>query len=205
MNHPIRSLIALVTLVVIPLLPAHGQEAAPQSLRPGDQIRISVWRDTAYSGEFAVAANGTILHPLYREIQVAGLSMPAVEDRIRTFLLKYQTNPQFVVQGLVRIVVGGEVRSPNVYTVPLETTVTQAIAIAGGLTERGNLRKVKLARDRQETALDLTQPTSEAGLIQIRSGDQVLVGRASIPFVTYIAPVASTIAALTAILSLALR
>jgi protein involved in polysaccharide export with SLBB domain len=70
------------------------------------------------SGDFTVAANGTINHPLYREVQVTGIPMSAVEDRLRTFLARYATNPQFVVLPLVKIIVGGEVRNPNVFSVP---------------------------------------------------------------------------------------
>lgn len=205
MNYPIRSLIAFVSLVAFPLLATRGQEPAPQGLRPGDQIRISVWKAPELSGDFTISSDGTILHPLYREVQVTGLTMPAVEERIRTFLQRYQTTPQFVVQGLVKIVVGGEVRAPNVYSVPPETTVAQAIATAGGPTERGSLQKVKVIRDRQEIRLDLTRFDSEATLIQIRSGDQVLLGRASTPAVTYITPIASGVAAVAAILSIVLR
>lgn len=205
MNPRIRSLIALVALLATPAIPARGQDASPSGLRPGDQIRISVWKSPELSGDFLIAANGTILHPLYRDVQVTGLTMAAVEDRIRTFLQKYQTTPQFVVQPLVRIVVGGEVRTPNVYSVPPETTLSQAIATAGGPTERGSLEKVRLIREQRETIVDLTRADSEAAMIQIRSGDQVLVGRGSTPAISYIGPVASSIAAVAAILSIIIR
>ncbi|HLE56049.1 MAG TPA: polysaccharide biosynthesis/export family protein, partial [Rhodothermia bacterium] len=76
---------------------AQAQSAGgPQALNPGDQIRIMVWRNPELSGDFTVAANGTVNHPLYREVQVTGISMSAVEDRLRTFLARYTTNPQFV-------------------------------------------------------------------------------------------------------------
>ena len=40
--------------------------SSSQNLNPGDQVRIVVWRKAEFSGDFAVAANGTIAHPLYR-------------------------------------------------------------------------------------------------------------------------------------------
>ncbi|MEO7501028.1 MAG: polysaccharide biosynthesis/export family protein, partial [Gemmatimonadaceae bacterium] len=55
----------------------------PQTLNPGDQIRIVVWRNPELSGDFTVAANGTLNHPLYREIQVTGIPLTAVEERLR--------------------------------------------------------------------------------------------------------------------------
>jgi protein involved in polysaccharide export with SLBB domain len=205
MNHRRRSLVALIAVIVTPLLSVPSQEPSSQTLEPGDQVRISVWKNTELSGDFTIARDGTILHPLYRDVKVTGLPMSVVEDRIRTFLQTYQTNPQFIVQPLVRIIVGGEVRTPNVYSVPPETTVAQAIATAAGLTERGNLEKVILIRDRRQRRLDLTRVDSDVAMIQIRSGDQILVGRASPPIINYLGPVASTIAAAAAILSIALK
>ncbi len=170
----------------------------PQGLAPGDQIRITVWRKPEMSCDCTVAGNGTIIHPLYREVQVIGVPLTTVEDRLRTFLARYEQNPQFVIQPLVKIVVGGEVRTPNIYSVPPETTIAQAIAIAGGPTERGVLREVKVIRDRQEIKMDISRPDSDAGVLQIRSGDQILIGRRGRSALEYIAPVTSTIAAATA-------
>ncbi len=174
-------------------------------LSPGDQLVITVWRKPELSCECIVAANGTVIHPLYREVNVTGATLPVVEERLRTFLTRYEQNPQFVIQPLVRIIVGGEIRTPNIYTVPPETTIAQAVAIAGGPTERGRLEKIKIIRDRQEIALDLSRPDSDAAILQIRSGDQILIGRRGISAREIVGPVASTIAAVAGIVGIFLR
>jgi protein involved in polysaccharide export with SLBB domain len=180
-------------------------DAVPQGLAPGDQIRIVVWRKPEMSCDCTVAGNGTIIHPLYREVQVTGLPMSTVEDRLRTFLARYEQNPQFVIQPLVKIIVGGEVRTPNIYSVPPETTIAQAIAIAGGPTDRGVLREVKVIRDRNEIKMDISRPDSDAGVLQIRSGDQILIGRRGRSTLEYISPITSSIAAIAAIVSIITR
>jgi polysaccharide export outer membrane protein len=182
---------------------SQGQTSeVPQGLAPGDQIRITVWRKPEMSCDCTVAGNGTIIHPLYRDVQVIGVPLTTVEERLRTFLARYEQNPQFVIQPLVKIVVGGEVRTPNIYSVPPETTIAQAIAIAGGPTERGVLREVKIIRDRQEIKMDISRPDSDAGVLQIRSGDQILIGRRGRSALEYISPVTSSIAAIAAIISI---
>ena len=183
----------------------NAQEPAGAALTPGDVIRVVVWKNPDLSGDFIIAGNGTISHPLYREVQVTGLSMAGVEERIRTFLLKYQTTPQFVLQPLVRIVVGGEVRTPNVYSVPPETTITQAIALAGGTTERASLANVRVIRDRQEIRMDLRRPEADVAALQIRSGDQILVARGRPSLLNILGPVTSTIAATAAVISIVIR
>jgi polysaccharide export outer membrane protein len=183
-----------------------AQSSDPSSsLSPGDQIRISVFRKPELSGDFTIAGNGTVIHPLYREVQVTGVPLSEVETRIRAFLVKYETNPQFVIQPLVKVVVGGEVRTPNIYMVPPETTIAQAIALAGGPTERGKITDVRVIRDRQEIRVDVSKPDSDAQVLQIRSNDQILVGRRSTPVREYLGAVTSTIAAVAAITSLFLR
>ena len=194
--------------VAAPMSTAQSQETespAVQGLNPGDVIRIVVWRREEFSGEFPVSANGTIVHPLYRELQVTGVPLATVEERLRTFLTRYETNPQFVIQPLVRIIVGGEVRTPNILSVPPGTTLTQAIALAGGPSERGNIRDVRVYRAGSEVRIDLSKPETNAGLIQIRSGDQIVVGRRGTPLLQIISPVTSTIAAAAAIASIFAR
>jgi polysaccharide export outer membrane protein len=176
--------------------------ASLSGLNPGDQVRIAVWRNPEFSGDFIVAPNGTISHPLYREIQVVGVPLTTVEDRLRVFLTKYIANPQFVIQPLMKIIVGGEVRSPNVYSVPPETTIAQAIALAGGPTERGNPQKLRIIRDGQEIPIDLTRADSDVARLQIRSGDQILMPRRSARFRDYVAPVLSGAAALAAVVNI---
>ena len=181
---------------------AQSAPDVPSSLNPGDQIRIVVWRKPELSGDFPIAANGTVAHPLYREVQVTGLPMATVEERLRTFLLRYEANPQFVIQPLVRIVVGGEVRTPNIFTVPPETTIAQAIALAGGPTERGDLKRVHVIRERQDIQMDISRADSDVTTLLIRSGDQILINRRSRGAIEYLGPITSSIAAIAAIISI---
>jgi polysaccharide export outer membrane protein len=200
-----RFFLAMIGLVTASA--GHAQSAPDPSagLNPGDQIRIVVWRKPELSGDFAIAANGTIAHPLYREVQVTGLSMSAMEERLRAFLSRYETSPQFVVQPLLKVIVGGEVRTPNIFSVPPETTIAQAIALAGGPTDRGELRKVHVIRERQDILMDISRPESEVSSLTIRSGDQILVSRKGRSPLEWIGPVASSIAAAAALIGLVVR
>ena len=202
MNRFVPALIAVLALLPFQ---AGAQETSAGGLAPGDQIRIIVWRNPELSGDFFVAADGTVTHPIYREVQVTGVPMATVEERLRIFLTRYTTNPQFVVMALVKIVVGGEVRGPNLYSVPPQTTITQAIALAGGVTESANLRKVRIFRDGQEIVVDLTRADEKTGLLQIRSGDQILISRNRNIFRDVVGPVASMMGLLVGIANIFIR
>ena len=208
MKFLLRTLLILSALSVMPLDKAIAQGTEPpavQGLNPGDMIKIIVWRREEFSGEFPVAANGTIVHPLYRELQVTGVPLATVEERLRAFLTRYETNPQFVIQPLVRIIVGGEVRGGGILSVPPGTTVAQAIALGGGVSDQAQVRDVRIFRGGTEAKIDLSRPDSEARNIQIRSGDQIVVGRKRPSPLTIISPITSSIAAAAAIASLFLR
>jgi len=201
MSRILKSLLLIAGLVATATASAQTG-ASVEGLSPGDQVRIMVWRNTELSGDFTVAANGTLMHPLYREVQVTGIPISAVEDRLRTFLARYTTNPQFVISPLVKVVVSGEVRTPNVLAVPPETTVAQAIVLAGGPTAAAQLGHVRLIRDRQEIKIDLRRADSQAASLQIRSGDQIMIPTAKNILRDFIGPVTSTVGAVAAITSI---
>src|SRR5687767_6498171 len=74
---------------------AGSAPAAEVVLKPGDLLRITVWRKPEYSGEFGIATDGTVLHPLYRNMRVAGVSMAELEARFREYLKGLEADPQF--------------------------------------------------------------------------------------------------------------
>ncbi len=157
--------------------PPPTTSAAEPVLQPGDLVRIAVWQQPAWSGDFEVAADGSIRHPLYRGVRVTGVPFSVAEDRMRAFLRRYEETPTFSMYPLFPVIVGGEVRDPKLHTLPPEATVAQAVALAGGVTERGAVDRVRLIRGGMEQVLDLARPESGAGAMPVRSGDQIIVPR----------------------------
>ena len=172
------------------------------ALNPGDIVRITVWRKPELSGEFVIAADGTVSHPLYRAVRVTGLTLDAVDARIREFLGKLEANPQFVVEPLLRVAVGGEVRQPNLYTVGPETSLAQAVAMAGGPTERGRRDRVRLIRQDRETVVELRRSDASGAGTLIQSGDQVVVEQRRAFYRDVVSPVISVVGATAAIVSM---
>lgn len=183
----------------------HASDVIPNDsaavLHPGDSVRVAVWRNPELSGGFLVADDGTLQHPLYQAIHVANIPLDSVTSRVGSFLTQFTTNPQFVVQPAFRVVVRGEVRNPALYTVPLETTLGGAIAAAGGPTESAQLRKVTLVRGGRSYRLDLTDPAAPWTASQIRSGDQIIIGRKSNLFFGAILPLVTASAAVASLIS----
>ena len=198
-------------LLIAPLGTASAQRPVrPPSdpiLRPGDMLRINVWRHPEMSGDLEVGADSTLVHPVYQAIKVAGAPLPVVKERLRGLLAKYEQDVQLVMEPLFPVTVAGEVRVPNLYRLPQGTTFAQAIAQAGGLTELGRLDKVRVIRRDSEMVIDLARGYSRYEALPIASGDQVLVARRSsfnlLRDVLY--PLTSVTAAIAAVLAYSRR
>lgn len=154
-------------------------EMIDPTVRSGDVLRITAWQLPDFSGEMAVTVDGTLEHPLYQAVAVSGYRLSEVRARLRDFLGRYDADPHVSVELLLPVMVGGEVRAPSLYSLPRGTTVGQAVALAGGATDRGRLDRVRLVRSKQQWRIDLTAGTSAVPAFPLRSGDQVIVERRS--------------------------
>jgi polysaccharide export outer membrane protein len=174
-------------MLAVPGAPLSAQEARPSGgqqsiLTPGDSIRIVVWRRPEFSGDFVVAPNGSVTHPLYRSVQVGGIPFATAEANLRRFLSRFEENPEFVMEPLVRVSVSGQVDRPRVYALRPETTIAEAVAVAGGATQDGNRERVRILRTESggavhEYTVNLNDPSTGAGTIPVYSGDQIVVDR----------------------------
>jgi protein involved in polysaccharide export with SLBB domain len=171
-------LIALFTCFIT--APVHAQAVpaeAPAVLNVGDAVRITVWRNPDLSGEFVVGETGTLVHPLYRDLAVAGVPVSRLDSEFSMVLRRFDTTPEFVVEPLFRIPVTGQVRQPNVYSVPAYMTVAQAVMLAGGTLEEARADRVRLIRNGREYLVDLTNSQAPSYNLRVRSGDQLVVDR----------------------------
>ena len=148
-------------------------------LRVGDALRITVWHQPELSGEFVIAADSSLTHPVYQSVKVAGAPLSVVKERLRRLLVTYEENLQLVIEPLFSVTVAGEVRQPNLYRLRQGTTFAQAVALAGGPTELGRLDKVRVIRRDGAMVANLGSGYSRYEALTIASGDQILVARRS--------------------------
>jgi polysaccharide biosynthesis/export protein len=187
--HPwiLRSCVLLATTAIVSI-PASAQTPSPVSvaeqvsLSPGDSVRVVVWRKPEMSGDFIVGPDGTITHPLYRTVRVGGIPFSTAEVNVRNFLARFEQDPQFVLEPLVRIAVSGEVGRPQVFAVRPQTSIAEAVAQAGGPNQFGNRGKVRVLRKdasgrQREFTVSLLDPEGSSGNMRVHSGDQIVVDR----------------------------
>ena len=150
-------------------------------LSPGDSVRIVVWQKPEYSGDFVVAPDGSITHPLFRTIKVTGVPIATAEANVRDYLKTlYKDDPPFVMESLFHVSVSGNVPRPQIFAAQPQTSIAEAIARAGGTTKDGDRRHVRVIRSDRTGAqrvfrVNLEDPEDRLSLSPIRSGDQIIV------------------------------
>lgn len=184
-----RSLLAtlLLTLSTLPAAYGQGSEAGMRPatagagealVQPGDQVTIRIFREPELSGDFMVTEVGELVLPRLGRIPASGRSVVSLQDSLVTAYGEFLRNPAVAVTVLRRVGIHGEVRRPDLYMLDLTITLREAIARAGGITEAGNPRDIVIIRDDEEIRLG---DGEEARFLtaDLRSGDQVVIGRRS--------------------------
>lgn len=165
-----------------PDAPSDSALGADYRIAPLDKLSINVFQVEDLSGEYEVDLTGDIAMPLLGSVRAIDLT----PEQLQTYLEKrlaatYLKHPRVAV-GIVeaagsKVTVEGAVRGPGVFPLYGRTTLVQAIAMARGLDETANAKRVAIFRridgQRMAAAFDLTT---------IRSGkeDDPLVYRGDI-------------------------
>lgn len=141
---------------------------------PGDVIRLTIWREPDLSRELTVPPGGVVVFPKIGARTVTGRPLSNVEAELRSDFSAYLINPSIQVELLRKVQVLGAVYRPGVYTVDATVSVSDAIAIAGGVTPTGRSDRVELRRD-GEVVQVLFMTRAALADAPIRSGDQLFV------------------------------
>lgn len=155
-----------------------ARRAAEALLRPGDRIELQFRRDRELNSSVSVNERGEAVFPKLGTMDVGRITIGGIQDTLRARYAEYLRTPELEVTVLRRVVVNGEVRAPNVYMLDVTSTVRDAIARAGGLLETASRGKVAIVRDGKTIPVK-DWDREEGPLTDLRSGDQVVVGRKS--------------------------
>lgn len=143
----------------------------------GDKVVLRVWREPTWSDAFPVDPTGDVVLPRIGRMRVAGMMPSALEDSVRVRLAEFLREPNVDLIVLRRVAVLGAVKKPDVLFVEPVTALQDVIAQAGGLTDDGDLNRIEIIRGGQRLPVGRWQDVASRPASDIRSGDQVVVGR----------------------------
>ncbi|WP_370978071.1 polysaccharide biosynthesis/export family protein [Agaribacterium sp. ZY112] len=141
----------------------------------GDSIQVLVYDEPDLTIETVIGDDGDINFPFLGDIPISGKTTDQVQKIITEGLLgDYLIKPsvQVLIVAYRPFYIHGEVKQPGGYAYHPGLTVDQAIALAGGLTERASEQKIfikhEVSGDVVIDKVDLTYVISPGDTITIK-------------------------------------
>lgn len=161
-------------------------QATPKNytLGPGDEVIIDIFGASQVQWTETISPDGKITIDEFGPVQLGGLTIMDATRRLKnTVGQRYQSSQLTLSVGQTRSIsvnVMGEVLVPGNYQLSAFATPMNALYMAGGITEIGTLRSIKIYRNNQQLAnVDLYTYLMDGkmdGNIRLEDGDVVLVG-----------------------------
>lgn len=123
--------------------PVHAA-AVSTALRPGDGLRVRIFREPELSGEFVVDERGVVVLPKIGEWAVTGVPADSLRPRLLDAYKKYLTTDAIEITPFRRIAVTGSVLRPGLYPIDPSLSIGDAIILAGGVAPNGKRGVVEL-------------------------------------------------------------
>ena len=159
--------------------------ATPQNyvLGPGDHVVIDIYGASQKTLELTVSPEGTVTVPGYGPVQVSGLTVAAAQSKLRNTLgSRYASSNLSLTVGQTKTImvnVMGEVRVPGTYTLSAFATVFHVLYMAGGISDLGTLRNIKVYRQgKLVTVVDIYEYILNgrlAGNVMLKDNDVIQV------------------------------
>jgi polysaccharide export outer membrane protein len=166
-----------------------GSEVTEYRISPQDILQISVFQVNDLNSAVQVTQDGSVTLPLVGKVQVAGKTAAETEQILAAKLRqKYMQSPQVSVSVKTygkRITVSGAVTGPRVIADDGNTTLSQAIANAGGVADIANSERVHVARSNNQHVQDeiYNLDDIQAGKVTdplLKGGDIVVVEQSGV-------------------------
>lgn len=179
-NRAFQFAAALLVFVAVAMGPVLAQSASPAPgtasyrLGPGDKLKISVYGQTEINGEYLVDGTGNIAMPLIGLVRAAGLTVGEFRQDVTAKLSNgFFVNPSVSVEveNYRPFYIIGEVNKPGEYPYVNGMSMLNAVALAGGYTNRANDTTVYIRRNGQSKEADF--PADET--TRVEPGDIIRV------------------------------
>lgn len=119
-------------------------------LGSGDKIHVGIFGQPDLNGDFVVDGGGSVQLPLIGSVKAAGLTVAEFQKAITAkFADGYLVNPNIAVDvvNYRPFYIIGEVRAPGQYPYVNGMSVLNAVALAGGFTDRADKSEVYIRRN----------------------------------------------------------
>lgn len=160
--------------------------ATPSNYRlgTGDNVIIDVWGASQETFEGEISPDGTVTIEGIGPIKLAGLTVSQANATLKQRLGRYynDSNIQLTLGSTrsIQVQVMGEVQTPGTYTLSSLSSAFNALYMAGGISDIGTLRDIKVYRNGRTVAsidvYDYILNGNISGDIRLQDNDIIVVG-----------------------------
>ncbi len=170
------SLLLASACFAAPPAPGSGPPAdAAYTVKPGDTLLISVWKEPDLQGPVLVRPDGMFSFPLAGQMDARNKTVPELQQELTAKLKKYISDPVVTVsiQEIKgnKVYVIGQVQKPGDFVVNPRVDVMQALSMAGGTTPFAALGDIMILR-RTDTGLQQALPFKYTDVVRGRNLQQ---------------------------------
>lgn len=178
----LRSTALLILSLCLVIAFSASAGAREYRLGPGDVLSISLWGSVSQQFSVTVGTDGTFELPMIGRVVAEGKTVVELAAELKELFAVYIKEPNVIVNLTrareIRVQILGNVRTPGLFSFTAETTLSQALARAGGVTERGDSEAISVQRTSGEVLTVNLKPllTGVGGEdLDLQDGDTVVV------------------------------
>ena len=160
-------------------------QATPKNytLGPGDEIIIDIFGAAQLNMHKTISPDGNVIVDGYGPVNLGGMTVVDATRRLKNTVGKrYQGSQIMLSLGQTRTItvnVMGEVTMPGSYQLSAFANVMNALYMAGGITDKGTLRAIRVFRNNQQLSeIDLYSYLMDGNLdgdVRLEDGDVIIV------------------------------
>jgi protein involved in polysaccharide export with SLBB domain len=147
-------------------------------VRAGDVLQLRFFDQEGVTDDYIIDNEGIVTIPGVGTVRVAGLTPRQAKDSLEQEIKKRFANAEYVANFRIRVfVLGPGVGSPGPFVVEPGTTFLQMLAVAGGQTDRADLRRAAVNREGKQYPVNLASALAggHVGQLPVFSNDVIVV------------------------------
>lgn len=163
----------------------------------GDILKITVYDHDDLTTVARVSGEGVIVFPLIGQVEVKGLTLSQITQKISALLADgYVVSPQvsIFIQEFrsKKAFIMGEVNKPGLYVLPWQTTLLSVLSEAGGLTkdagDKAIIKRKANSADKNESVVtvdlrNLVEKGDTSLDVPITDGDSIYIAKAKVFYI----------------------
>ena len=152
-------------------------------LGAGDQVIIDIWGASQMTFDSVISPEGFVVVEGVGRVKLAGLTVAEADKYVNSILGEYYSGSSISLSigeiRNVKVEIVGEVVAPGSYTLSAFSTLFNALYMAGGISELGSLREIKVYRNGKQVSkidvYDYIINGNNTGNIRLQDNDLIVV------------------------------